>query len=553
MEKFTYLCIENITEGVQRLVAPIENSITTMAKKGYFIQKTTTKGGDTAPLYIVVRTLSGTTAKVCTGVEVRVKEWEKAKKDKKTGIFFEAHRDIRDKIESVEAVIAHQIEKGVTSGKDIAKAIQKVANAQTNAQIEESTNKRHNVVYYFKWYIAEAERPNGIINKVGQDKKLSPSYIKTMKKMLLHLKAFIGKGVDLFTFEDIKGHWDDQFRAYLSNDIGLAPASIGLYFSAIRRILAYAATDCDKSGIPANNNGTSLVMFKAGGIKDTEKKRNVSVFLSDGSRKGSIDEIQALIDLPLIGIEAVVRDMFVWGALCGQRISDLIETSPSDFTEKDGILIYRHAAKKTGIVAAVPIIDERAKTILRRNNYHFPKFGEKVYNDYLHKIMHTLAYYLANKKGEYPLRELEETWPTIQERKMESRYLDYKAGKRTISNYDEKKKMEELDKYAKEHGTYGTNHLFIPNPKVEGGVLRERWELVAFHTARRSFATNEFAKGLTINEIAKETGHKSLQTLREYDKTPLLWTAADIAQKKLARQAKDKDNNNTQTYISFNL
>lgn len=516
-----------------------------MAKKGYFIQKTTTKGGDTAPLYIVVRTLSGTTAKVCTGVEVRVKEWEKAKKGKKTGIFFDTHTDIRDKIESAEVVIAHQIEKGVTSGKDIAKAIQKVANAKTNAQIEESTNKRHNVVYYFNWYIAEAERPNGIINKVGQDKKLSSSYIKTMKKMLLHLKAFIGKDVDSFTFADFYGHWDDEFRAYLSNDVGLAPASISLYFSAIRRILAYAATDCDKKKVPANNNGTSLVMFKFGGIKDTEKKRNVSVFLSDGSRKDTIN-VQALIDFPLTGIEASIRDMFVWGIFCGQRISDLIVTSFADFTEKDGILIYRHTAKKTGIEAAVAIVDERAKAILRRNNYHFPKFGERVYNDYLHKIMHKLAHSLTatDKKGKltYPLREMLETWPTVQERKMEEKYLAIKAGKRTISNYDEKKKMEELDEYAKEHGTYGTNHLFIPNPKVEGGILRERWELVAFHTARRSFATNELAKGFSPAEVAKQMGLRSLQTLQKYDQTPLIWTAVDIGKKKLAMQVKDNNN-----------
>jgi site-specific recombinase XerD len=59
--------------------------------------------------------------------------------------------------------------------------------------------------------------------------------------------------------------------------------------------------------------------------------------------------------------------------------------------------------------------------------------------------------------------------------------------------------------------------------ETKGGVksskIFEKWQLVASHTARRSFATNSILKGMDYETVANITGHKNMTTFKNYVKT----------------------------------
>lgn len=517
-----------------------------MAKKGYFIQPS--KNSKEATLYLVVKTKVGTTAKVNVGVSVPVAEWTKFKKAKDTDKFFNNHKDIRDKVEAAEDIIATQVEEGVTSGSAISHAIAVTSHKEVKEKVDEALAVDRSILYkYVCWYIDEASKEDGIITKHHNAKRLSDSFIKTFNNMKANLKKELGSKKDSFTFSDITKRWSDKFRLDLLKDH--APATVKTYLSCLNIICRYALTDIDKEGRPANPNGGSVTLFGMAGMDETIK-RNVDEILTDGSN-GTCNEFKALYDMELEDKdEALVRDMFLWQCFVGQRMSDIVVTSPKDFNFELSYPVYLHKAKKTGITSEVAIVDPMAQEILKRHNYTFKKVGERFYNLHLRSVLHKLAQTLTwtnveDKSIEHPLLRKVSTIITSQERTKEKKYLSIKAGtwKKDLT-IDDKKMVAEMDEYAKEHGTYGNrNHLYEVDPNNEGKVLKFRWEVLTSHSGRRTFATLEFQKGLTAEEISVETGHKDTQTLiRKYKKTPTLWNAQNVAAKKMAlyKQQQDK-------------
>ena len=67
--------------------------------------------------------------------------------------------------------------------------------------------------------------------------------------------------------------------------------------------------------------------------------------------------------------------------------------------------------------------------------------------------------------------------------------------------------MAKINEPIKTRITKGGKRAIKINPK---------WELVATHTARRSFATNAFKNGLSPILIASVTGHKTETSLLRY-------------------------------------
>jgi integrase len=55
--------------------------------------------------------------------------------------------------------------------------------------------------------------------------------------------------------------------------------------------------------------------------------------------------------------------------------------------------------------------------------------------------------------------------------------------------------------------------------RVKTDEIKEKWELVSTHTARRSFATNLFLSGVPTIAIMKLTGHKTEKAFMKYIKT----------------------------------
>jgi integrase len=86
---------------------------------------------------------------------------------------------------------------------------------------------------------------------------------------------------------------------------------------------------------------------------------------------------------------------------------------------------------------------------------------------------------------------------------------------------------QKLNEYLKElcelvptlHAPIDKEHKKNLNTKTKGPKLikpKMKFELVSTHTARRSFATNNYNKGISANILMKITGHKTEKSFYKY-------------------------------------
>lgn len=154
-----------------------------------------------------------------------------------------------------------------------------------------------------------------------------------------------------------------------------------------------------------------------------------------------------------------VRDLFIVGANTGLRFSDFTDIQPENIKKDEKgeyIDIIQFKTKERVIVP----LNDIALTILKKYNNQFPKA-------------------ISNQKFNAYLKEVAELTPSLQE----------------------------------------TETLAI----IKGGKSYEesfkRWELVSTHTARRSFATNAYERGVPSLSIMAITGHKTEKSFVGYIKT----------------------------------
>lgn len=156
-----------------------------------------------------------------------------------------------------------------------------------------------------------------------------------------------------------------------------------------------------------------------------------------------------------------VRDMFTLSCALGQRHSDMVRISKENFDRN----IFRCTQQKTGNKARLNIDDfsmipALTYRILEKYDYKAPYVAEiGNYNHYIHELLKYI--------GEEFLEEY----------KIESKV----AGKIKV-------------------------------------VTRKKYELVASHTARRTFVTYNAFKQIPLAELSKATGHSQLSSLQKYIK-----------------------------------
>ncbi len=192
------------------------------------------------------------------------------------------------------------------------------------------------------------------------------------------------------------------------------------------------------------------------------------------------EEIQELIDLDLSENERLdkVRDAFIIGCYTGLRFSDFSQLSTNHI--HDGIIEI--VQTKTGNPVSIPL-RQQVIDILHKYNNNFPKsISNQKFNEYLKEVC---------------------------------------------------KKCPALKKVISMKKTRGGNEEIIENPK---------YEFISSHTARRSFATNEFlAKDIQIYQIMAITGHKTENSFYGYIRLSRDENARDIA--KIWKQREEKQNN----------
>ena len=180
------------------------------------------------------------------------------------------------------------------------------------------------------------------------------------------------------------------------------------------------------------------------------------------------DEIKAIYDLniPKLKQEGLIdekrrmeetRDLFIIGCYTGLRRSDLNKLNDGIWNldkDKNSVSIVAEKTKKRVVIPLHPFV----RAIYYKYNGHLPKLGDK----------HNTNVHLKN------LARLADINEIVSKR-------DNRGGKvKTLK------------------------HL--------------KYELVSFHTARRSFATNMFLKGIPCRVIMQLTGHTNEQTFLKYIK-----------------------------------
>ena len=171
----------------------------------------------------------------------------------------------------------------------------------------------------------------------------------------------------------------------------------------------------------------------------------------------SENEICKMKDLDLSNDKTMelARDIFLVGCYTGQRISDYNRLSGIDIVEKDGVHFFEILQKKSGVKVNCPITQELKEIMHRYNNQPPPKLSDQKINKYLKLI-----------------------------------------GRRLDMNED-----------VLCHDTKGG---------VKRTYIRPKWEMLESHTARRSFCTNMYLKGMSIQDIMHFSGHKTEKEFLKY-------------------------------------
>lgn len=174
----------------------------------------------------------------------------------------------------------------------------------------------------------------------------------------------------------------------------------------------------------------------------------------------SLEELELLASLPLYGLKEKVRDLLLIGAGTGQRYGDYSKFTPKDFqTTIKGVPILSIISQKTAVPAKVPLtIFPWLIPTLEKYNYTSPTLALQIFNDHI-KI-------ICQEAG-----------------------IDEKILK--------------------------VIQLMGRRPVIEKTYVL-KYQEIASHVCRRSFATNLYRMGYQLSQIMPMTGHTTESQLREY-------------------------------------
>lgn len=489
-----------------------------MAKHSFYIQSK--KASGKASLYTMLR-VNGRTIKVNSSISVDIEAWNKSLKSAAALMRYNSSKEGK-KVVAAMAQASETIDRclanGVTEGREIASTIAGVLGVDTDRKIKEAEKAKDrnllNYIHKFNEGIAKGD----ITKDKKKTQKFSKSSICIFNEIEKKLRDFLGKKADKLTFDDIDAKFAQSFQNYLLSDMMVGGAVS--YISYLRALLGRAA----KEGV--NTNSISLVLWSMGTID--KEDRATQTFLTES-------EIDGLYNLPLVGIEAAVRDTFLIGTFLGQRYSDYSRITKSMFDFDDDVITLTITQKKVKKELTLPIINDRLLAILKRNDFTVPTLGmarTQFADTHLKKIMHDFAHTEAGSS----LMETEKTLLSNREKLGERNYIKllHKDDKDMTSS--ERRTFKARKQYAQEHGNEGKDQLYMRDES--GNVLKYRWELVSTHVARRSFVTNGMIDGIDHDDLRAFTGHSSDKMLENYDKL-----AAKYKAKLLARKLMERKNN----------
>lgn len=154
-----------------------------------------------------------------------------------------------------------------------------------------------------------------------------------------------------------------------------------------------------------------------------------------------------------------IRDLFLLECTTAQRFSD-VEKVDDLIEHKDGRTYFNLVQDKGGAKVQVDVIFQMALDILEKYSYRLPTHNKKIFN----------------------------------------------------------KRIKEI---AKNAGINGIEQIRYHEANIAGISYKtqERWECISSHTGRRTFITMLSLRGYNETEIARYSGHETLEMVRRYDKS----------------------------------
>lgn len=281
-----------------------------------------------------------------------------------------------------------------------------------------------------------------------------------------------------FDWQDINQVVADRFISYLEDDCGYMRTTNERYISLFRTVVRIA----EKKGIHTNYIAKSV--FHIPPVREQDKAKEIYL---------TKEELLALYEMELSGLEEMVRDVFLIGCYTAQRFSDYSRIDEHCIgTTPKGTRVIKLAQVKTKAKVVIPILDPKLETLLKKYNYNVPCLNDVVFNRYIKVICHRLS----------------ERVPSLA------------AKERTKLNKKELIREQIARKDSKELFEYDE----------QGFPIKPRWELVSSHTARRTAITNMFLSGnYTTGQIMHVSGHKKEKTFYNYIKLSLDEFADNVA------------------------
>ena len=371
------------------------------------------------------------------------------------------------------------------------KSIDNIVNREAFEQKKKAdVDNLNHIVAFYEWFIKGIESGEITHHKGVGYAQNSIRLWKAFRKDLYELVS------EHMTFEMIDKFFVDKFYHYLDKQTMLSTTK-NQKIAQMRKLCALA-TEYGK-----NNSAYSVAAWKAKYVEKNDKRTNI--YLTD-------EEIDALYDLKLEGIMAVVRDMFFIGCMTCQRYSDFKRINKSMFRKNsDGIPVICITQQKTGSYVEIPIVDDRIIEVCERYNFKFPQMSSVYFETNVRKIARELA------KTVPSLNEIYVTKITLTEAESEKNYARILA-KREGGEWLTISERQSLKLFMQFRTCYDGIHLWERDE--QGNVLKPKYALISTHTARRSGITNLYKTGLfDSRELRAMSGHHSDKVLDIYIKT----------------------------------
>ena len=423
------------------------------------------------PLF--VRMKIGTVACWCNlHLTVDVTEWEDVSKTDRKRTNYLNKKGYSKKIALIEDAITDMRRHHRLTKENLDKAIDDIVLAakredfrraeELGRSIEEK--KRKNVKNFVVNYIKGIE--DGEVRTTKKEKYAKES-IKNwgqFRRVFLNFYA-----IRPFCWDEINEALVDRYISYLES-LGYMKYTLDKHISLFKTLIGVA----ERQGLHTNHIACSFL--KSPEIKEDDKAKEIYL---------TKEELSALYDMPLTGFEEQVSDVFQIGCFTGLRYSDYsrIEKENIGHTHK-GTKVIRLKQEKTGGLVVIPIMDDRLEALLKKYDYKVPRIWDQNLNRTIKEIC----------------KKLSETVPSLRKKE------------RTILTLKERMAEAEARKNGKELYEYDE----------QGYPLKERWQLVSSHTARRSCITNMYLSGkYTIQQMMSVSGHKTEAQFLKYVKLSL--------------------------------